>query len=171
MLQPHIYNKRTKKRREPRFKNMNNPLKLVIVGDMWLTGFDAPVLHTLFVGKNLRYHGLMQTFFRTNRIHNTTKTCGKIVTFRDLEQATIDAIILFGKSNTRRVVMKKSYTSISMALPKLSPFIEEFKGMGGSATRVASVASLDGYGDEIDNLMMLHPNCHRLVHVCNINVE
>ncbi|WJM79884.1 HsdR family type I site-specific deoxyribonuclease [Pectobacterium brasiliense] len=83
---------------------------LLIVVGMFLTGFDAPALNTLFVDKNLRYHGLMQAFSRTNRIYNATKTFGNIVTFRDLEQATIDAITLFGKSNTRSVVMEKSYT-------------------------------------------------------------
>ena len=59
-------------------------------------GFDAPTLNTLFVDKNLRYHGLIQAFSRTNRIYDTTKTFGNIVTFRDLEQPTIDAITLFG---------------------------------------------------------------------------
>ncbi|HCM62867.1 MAG TPA: DEAD/DEAH box helicase [Morganella sp. (in: Bacteria)] len=83
---------------------------LLIVVGMFLTGFDAPALNTLFVDKNLRYHGLMQAFSRTNRIYNATKTFGNIVTFRDLEQATVDAITLFGKSNTRSVVMEKSYT-------------------------------------------------------------
>ncbi|MFV8944223.1 HsdR family type I site-specific deoxyribonuclease [Moellerella wisconsensis] len=83
---------------------------LLIVVGMFLTGFDAPTLNTLFVDKNLRYHGLMQAFSRTNRIYNATKTFGNIVTFRDLEQATIDAITLFGKSNTKSVVMEKSYT-------------------------------------------------------------
>ncbi|EMN4679662.1 type I restriction endonuclease subunit R, partial [Klebsiella variicola] len=77
---------------------------LLIVVGMFLTGFDAPTLNTLFVDKNLRYHGLMQAFSRTNRIYNATKTFGNIVTFRDLEQATVDAITLFGKSNTRSVV-------------------------------------------------------------------
>ncbi|MER3364841.1 type I restriction endonuclease subunit R [Providencia rettgeri] len=83
---------------------------LLIVVGMFLTGFDAPALNTLFVDKNLRYHGLMQAFSRTNRIYNATKTFGNIVTFRDLEQATVDAITLFGKSNTRSIVMEKSYT-------------------------------------------------------------
>ncbi len=82
---------------------------LVVVG-MFLTGFDAPTLNTLFVDKNLRYHGLMQAFSRTNRILDATKTFGNIVTFRDLEQATIDAITLFGDSNTRNVVLEKSYS-------------------------------------------------------------
>lgn len=82
---------------------------LLIVVGMFLTGFDAPMLNTLFVDKNLRYHGLIQAFSRTNRIFDATKTFGNIVTFRDLERATIDAITLFGDSNTKNVVLEKSY--------------------------------------------------------------
>ena len=82
---------------------------LIIVVGMFLTGFDAPTLNTLFVDKNLRYHGLMQAFSRTNRIYDATKTFGNIVTFRDLEQATVDAITLFGDKNTKNVVLEKSY--------------------------------------------------------------
>ncbi len=82
---------------------------LLIVVGMFLTGFDAPTLNTLFVDKNLRYHGLMQAYSRTNRIFDATKTFGNIVTFRDLEQATIAAITLFGDKNTKNVVLEKSY--------------------------------------------------------------
>lgn len=82
---------------------------LLIVVGMFLTGFDAPTLNTLFVDKNLRYHGLMQAYSRTNRIYDATKTFGNIVTFRDLEKATIDAITLFGDKNTKNVVLEKSY--------------------------------------------------------------
>ena len=84
-------------------------IDLIIVVGMFLTGFDAPSLNTLFVDKNLRYHGLIQAFSRTNRIFDATKTFGNIVTFRDLEQHTIDAITLFGDSNTRNVVLERSY--------------------------------------------------------------
>lgn len=87
----------------------NKQVDLIIVVGMFLTGFDAPTLNTLFVDKNLRYHGLMQAFSRTNRIYDATKTFGNIVTFRDLEQATIDAITLFGDNSTREVVLEKSY--------------------------------------------------------------
>ncbi len=87
----------------------NKEIDLVIVVGMFLTGFDAPTLNTLFVDKNLRYHGLIQAFSRTNRIYDATKTFGNIVTFRDLEKATIDAITLFGDSNTKNVVLEKSY--------------------------------------------------------------
>ena len=87
----------------------NQEVDLLIVVGMFLTGFDAPTLNTLFVDKNLRYHGLMQAFSRTNRIYDATKTFGNIVTFRDLEQATIDAITLFGDKNTKNVILEKSY--------------------------------------------------------------
>ncbi|WP_019671872.1 type I restriction endonuclease subunit R [Psychrobacter lutiphocae] len=87
----------------------NQDIDLLIVVGMFLTGFDAPTLNTLFVDKNLRYHGLLQAFSRTNRIYNATKTFGNIVTFRNLEKATIDAIRLFGNQNTKNVVLEKSY--------------------------------------------------------------
>lgn len=91
-------------------------IDLLIVVGMFLTGFDAPKLNTLFVDKNLRYHGLIQAYSRTNRIYNATKTFGNIVTFRDLEQATIYAITLFGKmkgeskERTHTMVLERSYT-------------------------------------------------------------
>jgi type I restriction enzyme R subunit len=84
-------------------------IDLLIVVGMFLTGFDAPTLNTLFVDKNLRYHGLMQAYSRTNRIYDATKTFGNIVTFRDLELATVDAITLFGDKNTKNVILEKSY--------------------------------------------------------------
>lgn len=84
-------------------------IDLLIVVGMFLTGFDAPMLNTLFVDKNLRYHGLIQAYSRTNRIFDATKTFGNIVVFRDLEQATIDAITLFGDKNTKNVLLEKSY--------------------------------------------------------------
>jgi len=88
----------------------NKKIDLLIVVGMFLTGFDAPTLNTLFVDKNLRYHGLIQAFSRTNRIYNATKTCGNIVTFRDLQMATVDALTLYGDKNTKNVVLEKSYT-------------------------------------------------------------
>lgn len=89
--------------------NPDQTVDLLIVVGMFLTGFDADTLNTLFVDKNLRYHGLIQAFSRTNRILDATKTFGNIVTFRDLEQATIDAITLFGDKNTKNVLLEKSY--------------------------------------------------------------
>ena len=87
----------------------NKEVDLLIVVGMFLTGFDAPTLNTLFVDKNLRYHGLIQAFSRTNRIYDATKTFGNIITFRDLEKATVNAITLFGDNSTKNVVLEKSY--------------------------------------------------------------
>ena len=87
----------------------NREVDLLIVVGMFLTGFDAPTLNTLFVDKNLRYHGLIQAFSRANRIYDATKSFGNIVTFRDLEKATTDAIKLFGKTETAEVLLERSY--------------------------------------------------------------
>lgn len=87
----------------------NRDLDLVIVVNMFLTGFDATTLNTLFVDKNLRAHGLIQAYSRTNRILNSVKTYGNIVTFRDLEQQTNDAIALFGNKDARGIVLLKPY--------------------------------------------------------------
>ncbi|WP_455099420.1 type I restriction endonuclease subunit R [Peptostreptococcus stomatis] len=84
-------------------------IDLLIVVGMFLTGFDAPTLNTLFVDKNLRYHGLIQAFSRTNRILNKVKTFGNIVCFRDLEKATRDAIKTFGDENSVNIILEKSY--------------------------------------------------------------
>lgn len=119
----------------------NKEVDLVIVVGMFLTGFDAPTLNTLFVDKNLRYHGLMQAFSRTNRIYDATKTFGNIVTFRDLEQATIDAITLFGDKNTRNVVLEKSYQE----------YMEGFKDIVSGAAR-------RGYITVVEDLKTHFPN-------------
>jgi type I restriction enzyme R subunit len=76
---------------------------------MFLTGFDATTLNTLWVDKNLRQHGLIQAYSRTNRILNSVKTYGNIVSFRDLEQATNDALTLFGNKDAKGVVLLKPY--------------------------------------------------------------
>ena len=87
----------------------NKEVDLLIVVGMFLTGFDVPTLNTLFVDKNLRYHGLIQAFSRTNRILNKVKTFGNIVCFRNLERATEDAIKTFGDENSVNVILEKSY--------------------------------------------------------------
>ena len=87
----------------------NREIDIVIVVNMFLTGFDATTLNTLWVDKNLRSHGLIQAYSRTNRILNSVKTYGNIVSFRDLEQQTNDAIALFGNKNAQGVVLLKPY--------------------------------------------------------------
>lgn len=122
-------------------KVKNKEVDLLIVVGMFLTGFDAPTLNTLFVDKNLRYHGLMQAFSRTNRIYDATKTFGNIVTFRDLEKATIDAITLFGDSKTKNVVLEKSYKE----------YLEGF-------TDIATGTARRGYIEVVKELKEKFPN-------------
>ncbi len=87
----------------------NREVDLLIVVNMFLTGFDATTLNTLWVDKNLKQHGLIQAYSRINRILNSVKTYGNIVCFRDLEEATNDAIALFGDKNASGIVLLKSY--------------------------------------------------------------
>jgi type I site-specific restriction-modification system R (restriction) subunit len=124
-------------------------IDLLIVVGMFLTGFDAPSLNTLFVDKNLRFHGLMQAYSRTNRIFDATKTFGNIVTFRDLEQATIDAITLFGDKNTKNVVLEKSYTE----------YMEGFTDAKGQLTELPLAIELKDFTiDEYPPKLMLIDN-------------
>ena len=90
----------------------NRELDLAIVVNMFLTGFDATTLNTLWVDKGLRAHGLIQAYSRTNRILNSVKTYGNIVTFRDLEEQTNDALALFGNEDARGIVLLKPYARL-----------------------------------------------------------
>ncbi|EMK08544.1 MULTISPECIES: type I restriction endonuclease subunit R [Leptospira] len=122
-------------------KVKDREIDLLIVVGMFLTGFDAPTLNTLFVDKNLRYHGLLQAYSRTNRIYDATKTFGNIVTFRDLEKATVEAITLYGDKNTKNVVLEKSYKE----------YMEGFTDLvTGEARR--------GYVDVVAELQQRFPN-------------
>ena len=96
------------------YKDLSDKVKhreidLLIVVNMFLTGFDATTLNTLWVDKNLKQHGLIQAYSRTNRILNSVKSYGNIVCFRDLQQETNDAIALFGDKNATGIVLLKSY--------------------------------------------------------------
>lgn len=87
----------------------NKEVDLVLVVNMFLTGFDSPRLNTLYVDKNLRYHGLIQAYSRTNRLLNSDKPHGNIISFRNLKKATDTALALFGDENAKEVVFKKPY--------------------------------------------------------------
>ncbi len=89
----------------------NREIDILIVVNMFLTGFDATTLNTLWVDKNLKYHGLLQAFSRTNRILNSVKTFGNIVCFRNLEEETNNAIALFGNKEAESVVLLKNFES------------------------------------------------------------
>ncbi|GAA1224502.1 type I restriction endonuclease subunit R [Rhodoglobus aureus] len=105
----------------------NRDIDLVIVVNMFLTGFDATTLNTLFVDKNLRAHGLVQAFSRTNRILNSVKTYGNIVSFRNLEEQTNDAIALFGNKDAGGVVLLKPYAEyFTEHAEKVTELLEKF---------------------------------------------
>ncbi len=87
----------------------NREIDILIVVNMFLTGFDATTLNTLWVDKNMRLHGLLQAFSRTNRILNSVKTFGNIVCFRNLEKATNESIALFGDKEASGIVLLKAY--------------------------------------------------------------
>ncbi|WP_369983839.1 type I restriction endonuclease subunit R [Thalassolituus sp.] len=100
LLQPHIYNKRTKKRLEERFKDVNDPLKLVIVRDMWLTGFDAPCCHTMYVDKPMKGHNLMQAIARVNRVFKN-KPGGLVVDYIGIANELKQALKTYADSDGR----------------------------------------------------------------------
>jgi type I restriction enzyme R subunit len=87
----------------------NKQIDILIVVGMFLTGFDAKTLNTLWVDKNLKLHGLLQAYSRTNRILNAVKNCGNIVCFRNLEEATKKSLSIFGDENASGLVFLKSY--------------------------------------------------------------
>ncbi|EMC2307015.1 type I restriction endonuclease subunit R [Campylobacter upsaliensis] len=89
-------------------KLKNRELDLAIVVNMFLTGFDATTLNTLYVDKSLRYHGLLQAYSRTNRILNSVKSFGNIIAFRDLQKNTDDALALFSDENAKGIVFLRS---------------------------------------------------------------
>lgn len=116
----------------------NREIDILIVVNMFLTGFDATTLNTLWVDKNLKYHGLLQAFSRTNRILNSVKTFGNIVCFRKLEEETNNAIALFGDKEAGSVVLLKNFESY-------------YNGYDENGKH------FDGYVELIDKLKILFP--------------
>lgn len=99
---------------------------LLLVVNMFLTGFDSPSLNTLYVDKNLRYHGLIQAFSRTNRIKGELKSQGNIVCFRNLKQATDDAIALFANKDARETILLEPYENY---VEKFQAALDELKAL------------------------------------------
>jgi len=122
----------------------NREIDLLIVVNMFLTGFDATTLNTLWVDKNLKQHGLIQAFSRTNRILNSVKVAGNIVSFRDLEDETNEAIALFGDKEAKGVVL-------------LRPYSDYYNGFDGDKGRVK------GYEELIAELVQKYPIGERII--------
>jgi type I restriction enzyme R subunit len=133
------------------YKNLQQRIKdkevdLVLVVNMFLTGFDSARLNTLYVDKNLRYHGLIQAYSRTNRLLNSDKPHGNIISFRNLKDATDKALALFGDENAKEVVFKKPYEeqkkdfeSKLAELRQLVPTIESVDGLHGEEERAVFI--------------------------------
>ena len=111
-------------------------IDILLVVNMFLTGFDSPRLNTLFVDKNLRFHGLLQAFSRTNRILNEKKSHGNIVCFRNLKQATDDSIALFSNKDAKEIVIVKPYDEY------VKDFNKAVTELVGIAPTIQSVDSL-----------------------------
>ncbi|MDD8609969.1 type I restriction endonuclease subunit R [Escherichia coli] len=117
-LQPHIYNKQTKKRLEARFKDLNDPLKLVIVRDMWLTGFDAPCCHTMYIDKPMRGHNLMQAIARVNRVFKD-KPGGLVVDYIGIANELKQALKTYTDSKGKGQTTVDAHEAFSILLEKL----------------------------------------------------
>lgn len=118
LLQPHIYNKQTKKRLEKRFKDANDPLKLVIVRDMWLTGFDAPVCHTMYVDKPMKGHNLMQAIARVNRVFKN-KPGGLVVDYIGIANELKQALKTYADAKGRGEPTHSTEEAYAILLEKL----------------------------------------------------
>lgn len=116
----------------------NKEVDLVLVVNMFLTGFDSPLLNTLYVDKNLRYHGLIQAYSRTNRLYDSSKPHGNIISFRNLKKATDAALTLFGDENAKEVVFKKPYEE------QKKDFIAKLEELKLRVPTVESVSILQG---------------------------
>lgn len=121
----------------------NREIDLLIVVNMFLTGFDATTLNTLWVDKNLKQHGLIQSFSRTNRILNAVKNFGTIVCFRNLQKETDDAIALFGDKNASGIVLMKSYNDYYYG------YDEDGKHQKGYEERIAELIQKYPLGQDI----------------------
>lgn len=117
-LQPHIYNKQTKKRLEKRFKDVSDPLKLVIVRDMWLTGFDAPCCHTMYVDKPMKGHNLMQAIARVNRVFKN-KPGGLVVDYIGIANELKQALKTYTDSKGKGEPTHSAEEAFALMLEKL----------------------------------------------------
>ncbi|MBK5214961.1 MAG: type I restriction endonuclease subunit R [Flavobacteriaceae bacterium] len=117
---------------------------ILFVVNMFLTGFDSKSLNTLFVDKNLRYHGLIQAYSRTNRIFGQKKSQGNIVVFRNLKKATDDAIALFSNKDAKEVIIMKPYGNY------VADFNKAYEKLLQAAPTVASVDALESEEDELE---------------------
>jgi len=119
-------------------------IDILLVVNMFLTGFDSPTLNTMYVDKNLKYHGLIQAYSRTNRILNEQKSQGNIVVFRNLKKATDEAVALFSNKDAKDIIMMEPYEAY------VKKFTQAFIGLLNVAPTVNSVNDLVSETDELE---------------------
>lgn len=125
----------------------NREIDILLVVNMFLTGFDAPTLNTLYVDKKLQYHGLIQAFSRTNRILNEKKSHGNIVCFRNLKKATDEAITLFANENATEIIIMAPFEN----------YVQQFNKAFETLLKITpSVCSVDGLKDETEELEFIN---------------
>ncbi|WP_419623278.1 type I restriction endonuclease subunit R, partial [Thiolapillus sp.] len=149
LLQPHIYNKKTKKRLEKRFKDENDPLKLVIVRDMWLTGFDAPCCHTMYVDKPMKGHNLMQAIARVNRVFKN-KPGGLVVDYIGIANELKQALKTYTDSKGKGEPTLRAEEAFAILLEKLD-------AIRGMFAKTPQLGGLDISGFETDAHKLLVP--------------
>ena len=149
LLQPHIYNKKTKKRLEKRFKESNDPLKLVIVRDMWLTGFDAPCCHTMYVDKPMKGHNLMQAIARVNRVFKN-KPGGLVVDYIGIANELKQALKTYTDSQGKGKPTLDAEEAFAILLEKLDV-------IRGLFAKTPKAEGLDISGFESEALKILVP--------------
>ena len=147
LLQPHIYNKKTKKRLEKRFKDMNDPLKLVIVRDMWLTGFDAPCCNTMYVDKPMKGHNLMQAIARVNRVFKN-KPGGLVVDYIGIANELKQALKTYTDSKGKGEPTLNAEEAFSILLEK----IDAIRGMFGKTPKSDGL-DISGYETQAHKLL------------------
>ncbi len=131
-LQPHIYNRATKKRLEKRFKDPSDPLKLVIVRDMWLTGFDAPCCHTMYIDKPMKGHNLMQAIARVNRVFKD-KPGGLVVDYIGIANELKQALKTYTDAKGKGAPALRAEEAFAILLEKLDIIRALFHGFDYSA--------------------------------------
>ena len=148
LLQPHIYNKKTKKRLEKRFKDVNDPLKLVLVRDMWLTGFDAPCCHTMYVDKPMKGHNLMQAIARVNRVFKN-KPGGLVVDYIGIANELKQALKTYTDSKGKGEPTRNAEAAFAILLEKL----DAIRGMFAKTPKAGGL-DISGFESEAHKILV-----------------
>ncbi|MDZ4162692.1 MAG: type I restriction endonuclease subunit R, partial [Burkholderiales bacterium] len=159
LLRPHIYSSQTKKRLEKRFKDPADPLRLVIVRDMWLTGFDAPCVHTMYVDKPMKGHNLMQAIARVNRVFKD-KQGGLVVDYIGIGNELKAAMKEYTASKGRGKPTVDAHEALSLMLEKLDVLAAMLHGFDWSNFKTGGHSTLAGAANHVLGLPSTNKDKH-----------